>query len=386
MSRKVLITTLPLDSNYGGILQAYALQRVVRDLGYRPVTDTSRPRPRPWWKRLRWFLLKYPYRWVRMSLPPQLDWDWRASRLVTVSLRGFIARNIRTASFMDLAWTPRRKARLARRFRTFVVGSDQVWRAAYADIPAQFLTALPPNEGDHPRRISYAASFGVDGIAEYSADDRACAAELIQRFDAVSVRERSGVRICRDEFGVRAERHVDPTLLLPARHYREIVSRAGGSLRPATGRMLVYRLDANEDFRRLEAVLGEQLSLSPLSLLTPWPPSHRAYAADPTRYVRPSVEHWLASFASADFVVTDSFHGCVFSILFNRPFVVFTNVARGATRIDSLLEVVGLEHHRVEAGAVRIDDRVFTPDWDTVNRVLDSERARGLLFFLEMHL
>lgn len=382
MSRRVLITTLPLNANYGGILQAYALQRVVQDLGYRPLTDTSRPKPLL--RRLRWRLLGNPYRWVRLASPARVDVDWRISRRVTAPLRAFIARNIETGSSMEIAGTRHGRARLVRRFRTFVVGSDQVWRASYANIPAQFLDALEPIEGDRPRRISFAASFGVEDIGEYSADDRARAATLIRRFDAISVREKSGVRICHDEFGVRAEHHVDPTMLLTARHYRELVSRSGVAPSPATGRLLAYRLDANEHVRRIESELGELLGAPPLELLPPRPPvSYGEYALKSARYDMPSVEHWLSSFASAEFVVTDSFHGCVFSILFNRPFIVHANATRGAARFDSLLEVFGLEHHLAPSSADDIDDRVFAPDWARVNRILDAERDRAIAYLAE---
>ena len=169
-------------------------------------------------------------------------------------------------------------------------------------------------------------------------------------------------------------------MLLPAAHYRELVSRAGGAMSPAAGRLLTYRLDANDEVRRIEGVLRERLGLPPLELLTPWPPSHRAYAAKPADFVMPSVEHWLACFASADFVVTDSFHGCVFSILFNRPFVVYANAKRGASRFDTLLGVFGLEHHFASSSSDAIDDRVFAPDWTAVNRVLDAERARAMSY------
>ena len=377
MSRDVLITTLPLHLNYGGILQAYALQRVVRDLGFRPVTDTSSPLPLRRRLRRRLWIVR---RRVRMSLPARLDWGWRAAREATAPQRVFITTHIKTRSFLELAYTRRGKSRLARRFRTFVVGSDQVWRAAYADIPAQFLDVIEFADGDQPRRISFAASFGVDDIAEYSDVDRARAAELIQRFDAISVRETSGVRICREEFGMRAERHVDPTMLLTADHYRELVSRSPIAPSPAAGRLLVYRLDANEHVRRIERELGERLGLSALELLPPGPPSYREYAANPAGYTMPSIEQWLACFASADFVVTDSYHGCVFSILFNRPFVVYANVKRGASRFDTLLEIFGLRHHFVSSASAGIDDRVFAPDWTAVNRVLDAERARALSY------
>lgn len=373
----MLITTLPLNSNYGGILQAYALQRVIREIGFRAVTDTSTPRPLTRRVRRR---LWAAYRSVRMALPARLDWNWQADRIVTEASRSFIARNIATGWAVERAGTRRGRARLARRFRTVVVGSDQVWRAAYADIPAQFLEMVGTAEAGRPRRISFAASFGADDIAEYSARDRITAAELIQRFDAVSVREESGVRICREEFGVRAERHVDPTMLLGPEHYRELVSRSGAESAPAAGRLLIYRLDTNHGVRQVEEALGERLGLPALELLpAARPPSFRAYAADPTRFARPSVERWLASFASADFVVTDSFHGCVFSILFNRPFVAYANHERGASRFDSLLGVFGLEHHLASASG-EIDDRVFAPDWNAVNGVLTAERERAMSY------
>ena len=381
MSREVLITTLPLNGNYGGILQAYALQRVVRDLGFQPITDTSRPKPLL--NRLRWMLLRHPSRWMRMLSSAPADQYWRMSRRIDGPLRDFVRRNIVSGTPMETGGTRRGRNRLANRFRTFVVGSDQVWRAAYADIPAQFLGVLEPIEGEWPRRISYAASFGRDDLAEYSDEARARAAALIRRFDAVSVREDSGVRICRDEFGVRAERHVDPTMLVKPERYRELVARAGGAESPAAGRLLAYRLDANDTLHRMEDELVARLGLAPLELLRPSPASPSAYAARPADFVKSSVEHWLACFASAEFVVTDSFHGCVFSILFNRPFIVHANATRGAARFDSLLEVFGLEHHLAPSSADDIDDRVFAPDWARVNRILDAERDRAIAYLAE---
>lgn len=58
----------------------------------------------------------------------------------------------------------------------------------------------------------------------------------------------------------------------------------------------------------------------------------------------PSIQEWLASFAQADFVVTDSFHGTVFSIIFNKPFVVLPNKGRGVSRFESLLKDISLEN------------------------------------------
>ncbi|WP_353827015.1 polysaccharide pyruvyl transferase family protein [Agromyces sp. SYSU T0242] len=384
MSRRVLIKTLPLHTNYGGIVQAYALQRAIRDLGHRAFVDTGDPIP------LRRRLLHRIWavrRAMRMLLPARADWRWRAPREVLAPQQRFLRRHLSTSSAVERADTPRGRARLARRFDTFVVGSDQVWRAAYAEIPEEYLEVIEEFHGPRPRRISYAASFGRDDIDEYSDEERTRATELIRRFDAVSVREASGIRICAEEFGVHAERHLDPTMLLTPEHYRGLVAGTGTDPAPAAGRTLVYRLDATDEMLRAERAIADRVGAPTMELLpTASPASYAAYAADRARFDRPSVERWLASLASADFVVTDSYHGCVFSILFNRPFLVHANARRGAARFDSLLGVFGLEHHRADiaAGATAegIDDRVFAPDWARVNRVLDAERARATAYLV----
>nr|WP_276498772.1 polysaccharide pyruvyl transferase family protein [Agromyces luteolus] len=371
---------MPLHTNYGGIVQAYALQRAIRDLGHRAFVDTGDPIPlrrrvvhRIWAAR----------RAVRMLLPARLDWRWRAPREVLAAQQRFVRKHLATSSAVERADTPRGRARLAHRFDAFVVGSDQVWRAAYAEIPEQYLEVIEEFHGERPRRISYAASFGRDDIDEYSEGERARSAELIRRFDAVSVREESGIRICSEEFGVRAERHLDPTMLLTPDHYRALVARSGTAPAPAAGRTLIYRLDATDDMLRAERAIAERVGAPTMELLPTQPPtSYAEYAADRARFDRPSVEHWLASIASADFVVTDSYHGCVFSILFNRPFLVHANERRGAARFDSLLGVFGLEHHRAGASADDLDERVFAPDWAAVNRVLDAERERATAYLV----
>ncbi|GLI27348.1 MurB family protein [Agromyces rhizosphaerae] len=373
MTRRVLIKTLPLHTNYGGILQAYALQRVIRELGFDVVTDTTVTMP--WRRRMRWryFAVR---RALRMLLPLRVDWSWRARHQVMAAQARFAARHLRRVRRVERASTPRAGAELARRFDTFLVGSDQVWRAYYADVPEYLFGMLPATPGG-PRRVSYAASFGVEDVGEYRGTTLERARELIRRFDAVSVRERSGVRICRDAFGIDAEQHVDPTMLLDADAYRALAKGADAA-EPEGSALLVFRLDEHDALDGVEAAVADRLGLEPRSLLpSPPPPTYREYAADPTRYDLPTVEAWLAGFAAAGFVVTDSFHGCVFAILFNRPFLAVANARRGRARFESLLELFDLGHHLVDPGAGAVDERVFAPDWAAVNRILDAERARA---------
>lgn len=376
MNRNVLITTLPLHSNYGGILQAYALQRALVGLGFIPVTDTSRPKSRL--RRLRWLVVKHPYRWWRSVSPSSRADHWRQLRRRTARLQAFVDRHVRTGAAFEPATSERGLERVARAYRTFIVGSDQVWRAKYAHIPAQMFDLLEHVEGDRPRRISYAASFGVDDLSEYSEADRSRGRDLIRRFHAVSVRETSGVHICEEEFGVDAEQHVDPTMLLTPDEYVTLGVGPEGTAAPARGKLLVYRLDEGADSSTWERMLADRLGIPPLHLIGVPDSTNRGSTVPPLERVMPSVEHWISCFASADFVLTDSFHGCVFAILFNRPFAVQPNSERGATRFDTLLTTFGLGHHVLTESSTEIDERVFDPDWHTVNRILDAERKRGL--------
>ena len=98
--------------------------------------------------------------------------------------------------------------------------------------------------------------------------------------------------------------------------------------------------------------------------------------------IAPSIQEWIAGFEDADFVVTDSFHGCVMSILFHKPFLVIGNSSRGLSRVLSLLNIFGLESRLVE-GIDPDDDGegwLMEMDWDSVDATLDQWRKKSLSF------
>lgn len=95
-------------------------------------------------------------------------------------------------------------------------------------------------------------------------------------------------------------------------------------------------------------------------------------------FIQPSVEKWLRAFMDARFVITDSFHACVFSILFHKPFIVMGNEYRGNTRFDSLLNMFGLTDRLVTDGQVRPEH--FEPLPASVYHKLDEWRQSSLAF------
>ena len=114
-----------------------------------------------------------------------------------------------------------------------------------------------------------------------------------------------------------------------------------------------------------------------------------AYPADASislddRLMRP-LEEWLAAFASSEFIVTDSFHGCVLSILLHKPFLVVGNRSRGVSRIESLLKIFDLEYRLVDAIDPDDDGQGWLTevDWDRVDEILNDRKIQSLSFLSE---
>ncbi len=324
---KIAILTLPLHTNYGGILQCYALQTVLERMGHE-VEGLAKPQygssyyiiyPLAICKRLlkRFFfgkdvaIFKTPYQIVRQ----QTD--------------RFIHKYIH--QYKKRVWT----AKIASHFDAFVVGSDQVWRPAYFHpIEDAFLSFL----GDSDiKRIAYAASFGVDNCDEYTPEQLKICSQLLQKFNAVSVRESSGILLCQKYFNVHADQMLDPTLLLDADDYRVLIRK--GETRPSEGNMLVYMLDKSEEKIALVNRIAKEKGLTPFWLDSP---DEQMENLPLEKRIKMSVEQWLRSFDDAEFVFTDSFHGCIFSIIFQKQFIVLGNKERGLSRFISLLDQFSL--------------------------------------------
>lgn len=334
---KIAILTLPLHTNYGGILQCYALQVVLQRMGHTvSVLDTPLYKRRYYFlwvmaicKRLfkRIFLMK-----KNSILYSQFQIKNTIHRKNTdVFIKKYINR------YIDRNWS----ISLSKKFDAFVVGSDQVWRPLYAsDIKKFFLVFL---ESVKTKRISYAASFGIDTCEEYSKEQLIECKRLIKLFDAVSVREDSGVQICKKYFGIDAKQMLDPTLLLTVDDYRGLIGKS--DTYRSLGKLLVYVLDNTEEKVHIVEQLVGSIKTNVYFLDSP-----DEKDSDLTK-IKPkmSVEQWLCSFDDTEMVFTDSFHGCVFSIIFRKPFIVIGNKKRGNARITSLLRLFNLENRMVNS-------------------------------------
>lgn len=363
---KIAILTLPLHTNYGGILQAYALQTVLERMGHeathlQPKVKYTRLHnpivmPLVWCKRLcrKYFqgdselpVFENPYKWARKNTD------------------SFISENLNCRFLAPEEWNEG----LAKDYDAVVVGSDQVWRPIYSPDVTRFFTAFLGHSDIC--RIAYAASFGVD-VNEFSDEQIACGREYLKLFSAISVREDSGIRMCKELFDVQACQVLDPTMLLDCADYMKFASRAPKS----QGNLMVYVLDRTEEKDAFIAEFSEKCELVPFYANSkaeiPWDVDISARERK-----HPPLENWLRGFADAEFVLTDSFHACVFSILFHKPFGVFINHHRGLSRIESLLSPLGLMDRCISDSSKQLDSVI---DWSRIDDTLAQWRKTSMDF------
>lgn len=371
---KVAVLTLSLYANYGGNLQAYALLTALKDLGHDAWFLNRERHKVPIWKvpaMLAKRLLKRYVLGQRVKIRDGLL-DQKERAVIARHSRRFIAERIQPQTDEYLSSAALRKHMPGLDFGAVVVGSDQVWRQRFvkSNLTDYFCGFLPESDV-RTRRVAYAASFGT-AEWEYSPQETRRCASLAKRFHAISVREDTGVDQCRDHFDVSAEHVVDPTLLLTVERYTALIPDPE---RRFEG-ILVYILDLTAEKQKIVDQVALQLGL-PVFFVNAKP------AKDDTSIegrVAPPVEDWLRGFRDAAFVITDSFHGTVFAILFNKPFIAYGNATRGMARFSSLLQMFGL-CDRLVTGTDQLDDLALQSiEWSEVNRKLVSERSKGLEF------
>jgi len=385
---RIGMLTLPPNSNYGGILQAYALQTVLERMGndvvildsaHKPVKRTARQcarLPLTLAKRMAWKCL-HPTRGVPLRLGSFLKSIEKERRVNTDRFISMYLHKTAEKSYYDL----RRED-----FDAIVVGSDQVWRPLYFMWTGAVEDAyLAFAEDWNIKRVAYAASFGTDKW-EYTERQTVRCGQLLKKFDAVSLREASAVGIVKSHFGVDAVHVLDPTMLLRKEDYSRLVERAeqDGTLERMTDEgafLLTYILDEttakSEIVTAVAAAKGLKVVKGKCEEF-----NIRTYSRKNgiSKYIQPPVESWLRNFRDCQYVVTDSFHGCVFSIMNEKQFVVIGNKERGMARFTSLLAMFGLESRMVAAG-MDYQSALLTPiDYAAVNRRLAALRVRSNAF------
>jgi hypothetical protein len=372
--KKIAILTQPLKYNYGGILQAFALQKIVKDLGYEVTTiDRQIEQVSIIRKTLQYFRNETYYRIINQR--KSFFFEGQLNFIYNNTIQ-FILRNINRSEYIDNTSDLKNHFH-KNNYDAIIVGSDQTWRPIYSpNIYNYFFDFL--NDNNEIRKISYASSFGTDKW-EFSKIETEKCKNLIQQFDAISVREYSGIDLCNDHLNANARLVLDPTLLLKKEDYINIINTSEINLKSVNG-IFTYILDKTDNKNKIIKKASSLLSL-PVFSNQPVEVYGVSNSNEIGDYVYPPVEGWLNAFLKADFVIADSFHGIVFSIIFNKNFIAIGNKERGLSRFKSLLKLFSLEDRLVEEEGELPENLLFDKiDYEKINRVLDGLRIESIHF------
>jgi coenzyme F420-reducing hydrogenase beta subunit len=265
---------------------------------------------------------------------------------------------------------------------TFVIGSDQVW---HKNMRTSFGNSYFLDFADEKKRkISYAASFGHDNVTFSSNEERDILSRLLKRFDAISVREDDGVRICNKVYGIPATQVLDPILLSEKSLFLNFAK--GSTLNETSPFILSYILDPTLEKHDAISHLSKELGCRLINVLDGrmWLFKENKATLDLDGTLSNIHAEDLAYlFSQCEFVITDSFHGTCLAVYFEKPFISIANEMRGISRFNSLFKVIGLNDRLVfDVKTILTNKKLLEPvNFEKTNGVLAAERKKSLSWF-----
>lgn len=343
---KIGILTHPQHANYGGILQCYALFEFLIKIGHEPIVLRREPNRQPFIKR--WIILL-----LRILRVPRYSNRNNVDR--TLNMRPFVEKHLRRTKPV---YNNKQIKNLCHEYElnAVIVGSDQVWRRDFALNYGYnyFLDFVAP----HVIKVSYAASFGLD-VWDYTKEETQQLKRLINEFTLISVREESAVKLCAENLDVNAEWVLDPTLLLTMDDYNKITSP-----RLIDDKYIfVYWLGDKTIIQKdIERYKTDGYTIKNINLKE--------------EKIQDSIEDWLSYIKYADFVITDSFHGVVFSLLFRKKFFMHKNDSGGNGRLESLIKKLKISPEQLHS------DKAL--DYMSIEERINKLREKSKEFLLKL--
>lgn len=358
MKEKLGILTFHRAQNYGAVLQAYALSECINQMGKydaevidyksKDIEDTYKPFHVVGDKTIKNIII--------MLLTAN------ASRIKKIKFDQFRNKYLKMS---EKSYTRNEIADISNQYSTFITGSDQVFNDVCAGFdPTYFLDFV----NDSSKKNSYAASFGFSKIPDDKVD---IYKQRLQDFNRLSVRENAAKEIVRELLNRNAEVHIDPTFLLNQKEWEKL------AVKPKEEKyILIYLLQPTETIfehvRKLSKITGCKPILMHL---------HFFKNNGIKQVTTASPEEYLGYFKYADYIVTNSFHGTAFSIIFHKKFMTEyqTTAAARNSRQENLLKTFGLLD-RVVSKEHEIDEILQEIDYENVEQLIEKERKNAIEF------
>lgn len=357
---KVLIATMHRGNNYGSALQTYALCEKIKALGGEPlVLDYVPPRINN-----RKLLRKA---WAKLLGVNSIRTKYIAIRTIAILTTFYRCYN----RFF------KREVSLTRRYYSinqilkakidadvYMTGSDQVWNSFHNQgIEKVFYLSFVP---DNKRKVAYSASFGREELEAWEIEDTR---KLLSRYDAITVREQSAIKVL-ESIGLSGGCVLDPTFLLNKDEWMK--------------RSIPHR--ENEKYVLIYSVEPDKASVIKIARIVADHIGAKVFMVEWGRKPYPGVDKMISLvdpltlidyFAKAEFVVASSFHGTALSINLNKQFIS-VSPAKFNTRVQSILSIVGETNRLINPDDFDIDEALALINYDKVNNFLSSEREKSI--------
>lgn len=363
--RKIGILTFSFSSNPGSVLQAYALQEKVAELGYNPLIISYERN-----------CADKPMLGKNVFCKPVSKWtvkkiiSWLL-RMIAYPVRMHKYERFFKKYYNEFPTGPYDKkglASISEEYYKFIVGSDQVWNLESLNVDeTYFLDFVDKNS----KKVSYAASFGQNGVPE---EREETISPLINDFYAISVRETEGVKTVKDLTGRDASWVVDPSLLIDNKVWHNLAKKP-----KERNYVLLYVREKSDETEAFAEKLAKEYNLEVIRVFIHWKcnsSGKRICALGPLE--------WLGYMKYAKYIVTNSFHGICFSVAFKKEF--FVDLLKGNklntnTRIEGVLEQFGLSERRTEnfENVKNLEEIDYAP----VYSILEKRRSESLKYLEE---
>ncbi|AQS52645.1 hypothetical protein BW727_100237 [Jeotgalibaca dankookensis] len=367
--RKVAILTLNGYFNYGNRLQNYALQEVIKSLGFEVETIISTTKNREeqvtYPSKIYNSIKKGP-KYVKKLVINKINKKevMKSAAIRTKTFKYFTKEYIKETNYSISDGNIPND--LSDKYDYFVVGSDQVWNPNFREVSSLYFLLFT----EENKRIAYAPSFGV---SEISLDYKENYKKWLSGFSKLSVREDDGAKIINDLVGKKAPVLVDPTLLLTKERWLSLSKEADN--KPQKNYLLTYFLGGvpTKYQKRINRIANENnlevINLGDVGEI-------ETYKTGPSEFID--------YINSCDIFCTDSFHGCVFAILMEKPFIVYERQGSSLSmysRINTLLNKFDLDSRKIEN--IKTNSEVFNTDYSNISSLLETERSKSLTFLKE---
>ena len=375
MEKKIALVAPHIGTNYGTLLQAFSLAKVIQDLGYKCEYISYTP----YYKKTLWerFCRKIKpfFKNNRTGVTPDNEADdysfWQKPEFADI--RKYADEFAKTKiPYSSTIYTPKTISRCNKYYYKFIVGSDQTWSMERYFVEKGFNYLSFVNK--HGKKYSYASSLGTIRLTE---QHRTILIKYLNDFALLSCREKNNCDSLSELVGSPVELVVDPTMLFDKSFWLGFSTK----IELPEKYVLAYILGNKANVSEFAANIGRKHGIPVYYILTRPDYLNKKFLLRDL-----SIEQWVYAIGNASFVVTDSFHGTLFSVNLNKQFYSFSKRANNNSflndndRILDFLETVRLTNRFVSDDNQKqlYDDTLI--DYDVINTFVASLRDKSMSF------